>query len=58
MSDTGHTDDVRGHACLGEQRGNFLLVDVFALTLPTVRIDVDKQVFGSAGCRQQIQRYL
>lgn len=49
MSDTGLTNDVSGDACLGEQRRNLLLVNVFALSLPTVRVDVDQQVFGSAG---------
>lgn len=53
VSDTGRTDDMCGDACLREQRRNLLLVDVFALSLPTIRIDVDQQVFGSAGCKQQ-----
>lgn len=53
MSDTGHTDDMRGDACLGEQWSDLVLVDAFALSPPAVRVDVDKQVFGSAGCRQQ-----
>lgn len=48
VSDVGRTDDVRGDACLGEQRGDLLLIDTFSLFLPTVRVDVDQQVFGSA----------
>lgn len=47
------TDDVCGDASLGEKWSHLLLVDAFALTLPPVRIDVDQQVFGSAGCKQQ-----
>lgn len=57
VSDTGRTDDVRGDACLGKQRGDLLLVDVFALTLPAVRVDVDQQAFWSAGCRKQQRCY-
>ncbi len=51
MSDTVRTDDMCGDACLGEQWGDLLLIDAFALSLPTVRVDVDQQVFGSVGCR-------
>lgn len=50
VSDVSRTDDVCGDAGLGEQRGDLLLVDVFALSLAAVRVDVDQQVFGSAGC--------
>lgn len=51
VSDTGRTDDVRGDACLGEQRGDLLLVDAFSLFLPAKWVDVDQQVFWSAGCK-------
>lgn len=43
------TDDVRADAGLCEQRRHLQLIDAFALSLPTVGVDVDQQVFGSAG---------
>lgn len=43
------TDDVRVDSSLSEQRRHLLLVDALALTLAAVRVDVDQQVFGSAG---------
>lgn len=47
------TNDVCGDACQGKQWRNLLLIDVFALPLPTVRVDVDQQVFGSAGWKKK-----
>jgi len=54
------TDNVRGDAGQGEQRGNLLLVDVFPVFLPAVRVDVDQQLFGSAGCNnnQSINNFI
>lgn len=51
------TNDVCGDAGLGEKWSDLLLVDAFALTLPPVWIDVDQQVFGSAGYRRQHHHY-
>lgn len=43
------TDDVRADASLCKQRCDLQLIDVFGLPLPSVGVDVDQQVFGSAG---------
>lgn len=46
----GRTNNTGGDSSLCEQGGNFLLVDPFSLTLPTIWIYVNQQMFWSAGC--------